>query len=889
HLGRIICRAPQPSNHQGPPVRVAHRSSHREDRTTFNVPLPQANGGANPTRPPKVFKVKITLAATINPELLNRFVHGQQSHDDEATTAITACNVALRMEPNMNFPFNTRSFFIEGLEKRAIGAGLELWRGLFQSFRPGPEKVFINVDIATGLMYRQGPLIGLCLEVIGQSNPNYLSPQQGLPDHIRMKLERFIKGVQVIVEGTHQSGCPCPLRNTSSRNSGVHLPTPTYCVPRWKDCDGPAGGLHGALWTDRPEADPPSQDERRPHLLQEDPRRTIRDHPTRHSGELSALWLWYRNLTGRVVSGIRSISIPLCPRINVNTSRGPMEVNGRVLNAPKMIYGQNVQVPLRVAYGAHRLSFQGPRNGAWNMAQKKLWRPCAPIREWIVVVYENQNRFNNDRVQGMVQGLVTEARNVGITFSSNTPLVRYENGNGNIGEKKVGPTLYVVVLPENGDEIYTAVKHFGDVTQGVATQCLKSNKCARANAQYWANVLLKVNVKLGGVNSIPDPALASSLADPAIPTIVMGADVIHPAPGADGRPSFTALVSSVDRHCAKYIATDRVQEGRREIISDLKEMAVHCLNNYVNYSASRGEGTEIEASEVDLLPSVALQMVFPKANSQVIEQELTLLKKALDECDMKAAKLPLLSSASGTIFGQFKPVNDADKDRSGNAPAGLVVDRDIGHPIEFDFYLQSHGGLLGRAGRRITRFCTMRTCSSAHYFCPSLFEAGIDSYVHHFAVPMPFKPSRFRFATSTPATRSVSIPAPVYYADIVCARAKTHYDPNQGGLFSDSGTVTSQGAAQNLQAFRAHFKPLSDEVSFHPKAPANPIQLDAASSRAQSSNLPGLSYLNNQPLFTLPPSISSFILTPTNLESSFHFTHTPPRFTSLVSISHVYY
>ena len=55
----------------------------------FNVPLPQANGGANPTRPPKVYKVKITLAATINPELLNRFVHGQQSHDDEATTAIT--------------------------------------------------------------------------------------------------------------------------------------------------------------------------------------------------------------------------------------------------------------------------------------------------------------------------------------------------------------------------------------------------------------------------------------------------------------------------------------------------------------------------------------------------------------------------------------------------------------------------------------------------------------------------------------------------------------------------------------------------------------------------------------------------------------------------------
>jgi len=34
-------------------------------------------------------------------------------------------------------------------------------------------------------------------------------------------------------------------------------------------------------------------------------------------------------------------------------------------------------------------------------------------------------------------------------------------------------------------------------------------------------------------------------------------------------------------------------------------------------------------------------------------------------------------------------------DKSGNCPAGTVVDRDVVHPTEFDFYLQSHGGLLG--------------------------------------------------------------------------------------------------------------------------------------------------------------------------------------------------
>lgn len=34
-------------------------------------------------------------------------------------------------------------------------------------------------------------------------------------------------------------------------------------------------------------------------------------------------------------------------------------------------------------------------------------------------------------------------------------------------------------------------------------------------------------------------------------------------------------------------------------------------------------------------------------------------------------------------------------DRSGNCPAGTVVDTEVVHPTEFDFYLQSHGGLLG--------------------------------------------------------------------------------------------------------------------------------------------------------------------------------------------------
>ena len=44
---------------------------------------------------------------------------------------------------------------------------------------------------------------------------------------------------------------------------------------------------------------------------------------------------------------------------------------------------------------------------------------------------------------------------------------------------------------------------------------------------------------------------------------------------------------------------------------------------------------------------------------------------------------------------RFFPKSERDGDRSGNCPAGTVVDRDVVNPVEFDYYLQSHGGLLG--------------------------------------------------------------------------------------------------------------------------------------------------------------------------------------------------
>lgn len=50
-------------------------------------------------------------------------------------------------------------------------------------------------------MYKSGPLISICLEYLGRpgNNPNVLAPagNPGLPDRERLRLQRFISGIQV--------------------------------------------------------------------------------------------------------------------------------------------------------------------------------------------------------------------------------------------------------------------------------------------------------------------------------------------------------------------------------------------------------------------------------------------------------------------------------------------------------------------------------------------------------------------------------------------------------------------------------------------------------------------------------------------------------------------
>ena len=130
------------------------------------------------------------------------------------------------------------------------------------------------------------------------------------------------------------------------------------------------------------------------------------------------------------------------------------------------------------------------------------------------------------------------------------------------------PSFILVLLSGVDKYIYPGIKQLADVRLGVHTihMLLPKARDDRGNRQdqYFSNVVLKVNTKLGGVNHQLDDRSMQWLRGtggkgPA--TMVMGIDVTHPSPlSLPGTPSIAAVVASVDNHFAQFPASLGLQK-----------------------------------------------------------------------------------------------------------------------------------------------------------------------------------------------------------------------------------------------------------------------------------------------------------------------------------------
>ncbi|KAI0818690.1 Piwi domain-containing protein [Irpex lacteus] len=269
--------------------------------------------------------------------------------------------------------------------------------------------------------------------------------------------------------------------------------------------------------------------------------------------------------------------------------------------------------------------------------------------------------------------------------------------------------------------------------------------------------------------------------------MVVGCDISHPAPGVRNRPSIASLVASIDSVCTRYTAHVRCQEPRQEVIEDLKGMLGDAITDF------RGRFNGNVPKRIIIFRDGVSEGEYQRVLDNEINKQVEAALWALNP------RPPYKPQIVFIVVGKrhhvrFFPVDRSSGDSKGNCNPGLVVDTEIVHSQYQSFYLLSHAGILGTS--RPSHYVVLR--NDPKWNADEL-QAISYALCHVYA----------------PATRSVSIPAPVYYADKLCTHAVDQFEPEGDEAHYDdslSGVGSHDNEMFNLEAWKARLKPANEAV-----------------------------------------------------------------------------
>ncbi|KAL4925470.1 putative RNA interference and gene silencing protein (Qde2) [Aspergillus undulatus] len=480
---------------------------------------------------------------------------------------------------------------------------------------------------------------------------------------------------------------------------------------------------------------------------------------------------------------------PTLVDFGVQTHPNLITVPGRVLPTPNVYYNDNKQV--------------APVGGSWNMKSIKFSTTSnLPTWVWIDIATSGSQHFSDD-LHGCLAALTEKLKEVGV--NANIPIagerivIKPENYAGDIDAairellKDHRPRLLLTILPFNHTGIYNCVKKACDIDHGVRNINVLAEQFKNSNPQYLANVGLKFNLKLGGINQIVKPEELGIIGEGK--TMLLGIDVTHPSPGsAKGAPSIAAMVASVDSHFGQWPAEIRIQrESRAEMVDDLESMLkAHLARWAKNHKGAYPENIVVYRDGVS-----------EGQYNLVTEKELPLLKAACKATYPAPDTKKNLPRISIIIVGKrhhtrFYPTHQEDADRSNNPVNGTIADRGVTEARNWDFFLQAHTALKG-------------TARPAHYYTvwDEIFVSqknaadALEAMTHHMC---------YLFGR---ATKAVSICPPAYYADLVCTRARCYlsraFDPS-----TPSGSVIgTEDEFVGVQASEVRIHPNVADTMFY--------------------------------------------------------------------------
>lgn len=272
----------------------------------------------------------------------------------------------------------------------------------------------------------------------------------------------------------------------------------------------------------------------------------------------------------------------LLGNFGVSVSNEMITTPSRELPAPKVTY---------------RSGQPSVRDGAWNILGVKF-HEGGNMTNWAVLLVQEGRRseFQNPgdpQLTAFLKVFVEKCRSSGMTVGAGPPTImqtpRLPRPNDDSGRRQALATIrqtfedrlnpnkkpsFVLVLLSGVDKfIYPGLKRMCDMQLGLSTVCMLLDKARRDKGQdqYFSNVALKVNVKLGGVNHMLAPESMRWLLTKK--TMLVGIDVTHPSPTSmKGTPSIAAVVASVDDRFVHFPAALQIQRNRN-IDKDAEEVS----------------------------------------------------------------------------------------------------------------------------------------------------------------------------------------------------------------------------------------------------------------------------------------------------------------------------
>ncbi|RUS34172.1 Piwi domain-containing protein [Jimgerdemannia flammicorona] len=694
------------------------------DAAVFDVVLPEDGDAPLSEISPKKFKINIRKVGDIIMAELPEFLEAKLGLTDNCLNAIMVLDVLIRHKPSMLYAPVGRSFFTDR-RKGWLPNGSEVWQGYHQSARPAVGKMMINVDVSATVFYEEIPLIDMVAKILNYNRRDDL--RDGFGEEWG-KVEKAIKSLRITVDhrgdNFRRKFQIFKLTKTTpdktffeTGDTGVRQDVASYfrktynrrlnfpmlpCVVVQKNNYLPIEVCHVVKG-----------------------QRCLRKLNRAQTKEMINFTCQPPDMRANLIKeGIDLLNYrenDYLKHFGLTVGTEMAIVKARVLETPTLSYHSSSRDVV-------------PDGGAWNLRNTKV-ATGAVLGSWAVIHFRDPRSRRSPTIRQLevfIREMVQIFHTTGLNVVNREPPIRQVSHNGNIEEilkegwfeaartAKAQPQLLMCVLPDTDVNLYAQIKRVTDTVIGVSSQCVQAVHTFEPKKQYCANVCLKVNLKLGGMNSFLNRDQIPFIAEQ--PTILFGADVTHPAPGAVNKPSIAAVCGSMDSRASRYSASIRVQEGRVEIISDLAEMVVEILKTFYQQcgqkprrilfyrdGVSERQFQIVREEEIRAVRGMCHQSSHAFSIFLLCRRHLRvldLLSLLIFRCTFtpRRSRLNFVYDAAActsldpnynpTItfvivqkrhHARFFPMRKQDADRTGNCLPGTVVETTITHPFEFDF------------------------------------------------------------------------------------------------------------------------------------------------------------------------------------------------------------